>query len=102
MYHTIAEIKTANKAAGHHWFDEETIAFFDSEYYGPVYGEGLFVSSEKGSDGVRLYSVRRADEQGRVMTVGKFQGYPSLREARKAARLATTQEADRQIAEFIQ
>jgi hypothetical protein len=88
-YDSIEEIKAANEAKGDNWFSPNTLRFFKSEVYPEVYGERYFVTSEK-NDGYgysypRLYSVRIANEDGSIDTVGEFQAYGSLREARRAA-----------------
>ena len=59
---TIDDIKTANKVRHHHFFDPETIRFFNSRTLPEVYsgpGGVFFVTSEKMSDdSPRLYTVR--------------------------------------------
>lgn len=90
----IGLIKAANARAGGHWFDPDTVRFFRSRpasfaYRGP--GGLYFVTSERGPDNVRRYSVRRAIEGGKVIrTVGEF-GRTTSRHAahQEAKRLAT-------------
>lgn len=67
MKWTIASIRAANRAAGGHWFDRQTMKHFGSRVLGYVYqgaGGVYFVSSERNrydpSEGVR-YTVRRFD-----------------------------------------
>lgn len=60
---TINAIRDANRDAGYHWFDSDTLRFFASKVYGRVYqGENgiYFVSSEKSGfdDEARQYKVR--------------------------------------------
>lgn len=84
---TIDEIIAANKANGGHFFDEDTMRFFDSRVYDRTYGT-FFVTSEKGPHGPRAYTVRQAMPDGSVDTVGKFMGYETRADAeREAARL---------------
>jgi hypothetical protein len=81
MAWTIPRIKAANRAAGFHWFDEDTLAFFDSRVEDAVYegpGGVFFVSSEQfhgsdGDSGPRRWTVRRFDpETADIETVGPF------------------------------
>lgn len=75
-FFTIQQIKDANHEHGHHWFEPATLRFFKSRFNGPVIGN-MFVSSEKGPDGVRRYSIRKASANGAIDTVGDFQAYGS-------------------------
>lgn len=86
MYDSIDAIKAANEAVGQTWFGKAEMRFFDGRVYDEVYGGRYFVTSEKGPDGVRKYSVRAADDDGYIETVGEFQGYATLDAARAAAR----------------
>lgn len=90
MFWTIDEIKRANSNLGHHFFDKTSVRFFASRVLGGVYGGRYFVTSERfrGSDGyraTRLYTIREAQDNGEVDTVGEFQAYTSARAARKHA-----------------
>ena len=86
MYRTIKEIKQANKEAGQHWFDADTMRFFNSRILSPVIGGRYFVSSEKYDDGSpRLYTIRIANDDGTIDTVGDFQGYETADKAKRAA-----------------
>lgn len=79
---TIAQVREANRGAGFHFFDRDTMLFFDSRVLRGLYGGRFFVTSEKGPDGVRAYTVREASEDGRIDTVGEFQGWPTAERAR--------------------
>jgi hypothetical protein len=82
---TIQEIKKRNIEVGEHFFDAETIRFFDSRIYKTTHGF-YFTTSERGPSGVRRYSVRVIDwETGHIETVGNFQQFSTLREAYKFA-----------------
>ena len=78
------EIKRANAAHGHHRFEPGTMRFFDCRVSERVMGR-FFVSSERGPDGIRKYTVRRAMEDGSINDVGGFQQYASLSGAVRAA-----------------
>lgn len=89
MLLSMQDVKRANEEAGFHWFDSATIRFFKSRvsYQVIPLDDGcVFVSSEKGPDTQRMYSVRRAYDDGRIETVGKFQEYKTPREAWSAAK----------------
>ena len=84
VYFVIQQIKDANKAIGHHWFEPGTLRFFNSRVSGPVIGN-MFVSSEKGPDGVRRYTIRKCTN-GAINTVGEFQAYATKAQALRALR----------------
>ena len=93
----IHELREAVKAAGSHFFDADSMRFFDSRILPGVWnaadGSAYFVTSERfrgsgGYIGPRLFSVRRW-ANGTVDTVGKFQAHKTAGQAkREAARLA--------------
>ena len=84
---TIAQVKANNTTCGQHFFDRGTMRFFNSRVVGTLMPGKRFVTSEKGPDGVRRYTVRRAVQDGcKIETVGEFQGYRSVEAARRAAR----------------
>jgi hypothetical protein len=77
VYFTIQQIKDANHAAGHHWFEPATMRFFKSRVSGPVIAN-MFVSSEQGPhQDRRYYTIRIAGDDGDIDTVGDFQQYTS-------------------------
>lgn len=88
MYATIDEIKQANRAIGHHWFEPAAMRFFRSRVSATVYptpNGAFFVSSERGShQTARRYSVRFCDARGRIETVDEFQAYATARDAHAA------------------
>lgn len=84
-YFTIQQIKDANKSIGAHWFEPATMRFFHSHVSGPVIAN-MFVSSEKGPDNIRRYTVRRANDDGSIETVGEFRQYGTKRAAVNAIR----------------
>lgn len=83
-YDSIDEIRQTNRDAGQHFFDESTIRFFNSRIHDGVYEGRYFITSEKGPTNVRYYSVRRANEDGTITTMGEFQGYGNHRDAQHA------------------
>jgi len=96
---SIEQIRYANRQLGHHFFDTDTLRFFRSRNGSTVYGGQYFITSEQdhdygGSigaawDGERRYTVRRANADGSIETVGHFGQYGSRSgAAAAAARLA--------------
>lgn len=88
-YIYFSDIKKRNKAIGHRWFEPDTMRFFSSRVHESIYsapdGRAYFVSSERPPSGRRAYSVRRAELDGSVSTVGEFCGYATGRAAHAAA-----------------
>jgi hypothetical protein len=86
----IDDIRDANRAAGYHFFDADTLAFFKSIIYTPVYGGYFFVTSERAPHGgLRRFTVRNACSNGSIDTVGEgFQAYATQAGAVKAAKTA--------------
>lgn len=89
LYGSIAEIREANKAAGQHWFEKDTLRFFDGivpEDQPIVHGR-FFVSSEQfDSRSPRMHTLRYANPDAAINTVGDFQQFDSFDEAREALR----------------
>ena len=83
MFDSIKEIEIANKNIGHHWFDKGTKRFFKSHIHSEVYGGKYFISSENTYDGRdRKFTIRIARENGSVSTVGEFQEFSTVADAR--------------------
>lgn len=84
------DIRRAAEKAKSHWFDESTMRFFDSRVHDAVYaGPGgiYFVSSERGPNGIRAYTVRVVTlEPWSIDDVGGFQRYASYNGAHAAAK----------------
>lgn len=87
-WHDVDEIAQANRRAGGHWFDADAKRFFRSRCDGPVIGGRLFVSSEKGPDERRLYTIRVALDDGSITDLDGFQRYGTRKAAETAARTA--------------
>lgn len=95
MY-TMQQIKEANRALGHHWFDPGAMRFFGTRLCpatvkGLPDGGALFVSSEQPPHGPRGYGVRRVHPNGAVETLGEVCQYRT----RKAALAALLRERAR-------
>jgi hypothetical protein len=69
---SIEDIKDANRRAGHHFFDADSMRFFSSRVLSEVHtlpdGGAIFVTSEQDtfSGQPRLYTVRRANPDGTI------------------------------------
>lgn len=88
MYYSIRSIKQANKEAGQHFFDANTMRFFNSRVCRKVIGN-YFVTSERfDHNSPRLYTLRRVDDRGWIGSIGEFQAFATSRAAyQEAARL---------------
>ena len=94
-FRDLDELKEANRRAGHHYFDADTMRFFRSRLPDShVYGGRFFITSEQFecSDGhrePRAYTVRTANLDGSTgADVGGFQEWATLADARAIARAA--------------
>lgn len=89
-YTTIEEVIKANTALGHHFFDADTLRFFDARIESRVLWGRYFVTSEQDRNegplgrawgGKRRFTVRRAADNGAVSTVGEFGQYGTAKQA---------------------
>lgn len=79
------EFIALNEAKGFCWFAPSTCRFFRSRVTNWDYITGYFISSEKGPSGIRLYTLRKGNfESGNVETIGEFQQYSTLSQAKTA------------------
>jgi hypothetical protein len=81
MYTSIREIEAANERAGQHWFSANTTGFFKSRIGATIYGGRYFTSSEQMGSFPRRYSVRRANDDGTIETMGNFDGFATRGQA---------------------
>lgn len=99
-FETIEDVKRANAACGHHFFDATTLRFFRSRIGRTLYAGRFFVTSEQFEDGwPRLYTVREAMPDGSIETLGKFQGFETREAAVAAVRrlVKAFDELDREV-----
>ncbi len=67
MYTTLAQIKTANKRAGCHFFDKESMNFFNSSPEPTVYGGRSFIDSiQYDEESARTFNVWRCNPSGTI------------------------------------
>ena len=71
LFSTMAAVRAANKAAGHHFFDRDTLRFFGSKIECKLYAGRYFVTSEQPPHGPRVWRVREAQPDGTIDTVGE-------------------------------
>ena len=86
MFANIQEVIEANKAIGHNFFSDNTMAFFDSRIETDIIAGEYFVTSEqyhspRGTSEPRLYTLRIIKDNGEVDTVGDFQAFESIIDA---------------------
>jgi len=82
---SIDDVQRANRDAGSHFFDADTMRFFGSRVLPTVYAGRLFVTSERsGFDhySPRSYTVREFMPDGSIETVGDFNGFATPAQAR--------------------
>jgi len=90
-YRTIEDVKRANRQVGGHWFDADTMRWFNTVIESRLIGGKYFVTSERmDRDQPKRYTVRRALPDGGVDTVGEFQQYMDVENARLAAKIEST------------
>ena len=86
-YQTIEDVKSANRQTGGHWFDRDTMRFFNTKIESGLIGGKYFITSERyDEDRPRKYTVRMAAPDGSVDTIGEFQAHLSKENAREAIR----------------
>jgi hypothetical protein len=80
------DVELANRQAGQHFFDADTLRFFRSRIGTELYGGRYFVTSEQfNGDAKRLYTVREVMDGAKIKTIGEFQQYSTGAAARRAA-----------------
>lgn len=88
-YETMADVKSANRQIGNHWFERGTMRFFNTKIESGLIGGKYFITSERyNENSPRLFTVRRAEPDGTIGTVGEFQAYRSREDAREAIKAA--------------
>lgn len=86
-FRTIADVRRANREAGQHFFDRDTMRAFGSRVVSSLYAGRFFVTREYGEGsnypGPVKYHVREAEPSGRILSHERF---ATLEDAREAAR----------------
>ena len=79
MKRSMADVRAANKAIGHHFFDRASMKHWRSKVETKLFANGCFVTSESDGDGKRrYYTVRRAMPDGSIKSVGEFMQWGML------------------------
>ena len=88
MFVDIDHIKRANDELGHFFFSDGAMRFFNSRIHREVYAGRYFITSERyDAETPRLYTIRRANDDGSIDDVSEFQHYKTAREARHAIKI---------------
>ena len=82
---TLIEIKENNKQNSRHFFDKQTMKFFNSKIESKLYADNTFITSERENYQLpKKYTIRIALNNGReIENIGKFQQFESLISARE-------------------
>lgn len=83
-YTNLGAVMEANDQAGGHWFDDDTIQFFKTKFESDLIGGRYFITSERGPHFPRAYSIRMADEDAVIQTIGDFMEHKTLKDAMTA------------------
>jgi len=83
-FKSMSEIKAANRQAGHCFFSRKTMTFHGSRIEGGVLRGRYFVTSEQPPHGPRRFSLRKAEDDGSIRTIGKHAGYIDRQDAKEA------------------
>mgnify|MGYP001156849128 CR=1 FL=1 len=81
---TMTDIKRNNKEAGHHFFDRDTMRFFNSRIESGLYKDNTFITSEQFDyNSPREYTIRRVVDGGiKIETIGEFGQFETLEDAK--------------------
>tara|TARA_A100001515_G_scaffold120665_1_gene103672 strand:- start:746 stop:1075 length:330 start_codon:yes stop_codon:yes gene_type:complete len=81
----VKHIIDTNRENNHYFFMEHTIKYMGTKFYPHVFHHCYFISSEiyphQDPDGVEKFTIRRADEEGSVTSVGIIGRFETLQEA---------------------
>jgi hypothetical protein len=85
---SIKSMKARNKAAGFHWFDKAAMRFFNTAIETVPNKDYIFITSDYMDDPAeKRYTLRWFDPQtSKVETLGDFQAYETIEQARQARR----------------
>ena len=82
---TMQDVMKLNRSIGHHFFDEDTMRFFNSRIETDLLNDKFFVTSEQGPHVARAFTVRRVNDDGTIGSIGAgFMGYVTRDEAIQA------------------
>ncbi len=82
-YANLREVLDANDAAGQHFFDADTMEFFNSKLESDLIDGRFFITSERfDSNTAKQYTIRAAQDDGAIVTLGDFGQYQTLQDAK--------------------
>ena len=92
-FYKTQEIIDFARLQGSQWFAPFNMRYFSCRVHHAVYGGCYFVTSEQYNwKAPRLYTVRKVNQDGRIETIGDFQGYDTRQKAHNAAKRYATRE----------
>jgi hypothetical protein len=89
MFKTIADVRAANRAIDHHFFDRSTMRFFASRIESGLYAGRYFITSEKAgfTSEQRRFTIREVMPSGEVKTADdSFNKFLFIEDARDRCR----------------
>jgi hypothetical protein len=79
----MSDVISANKQVGGHWFERSTMRFFKTKIESRLIAGKRFITSERGpNDARKRYTIREAKPDGSIDTIGEFQQFSTLAQAR--------------------
>ncbi len=85
-FYSIEDIKRHSENTGNRFFEAGATRFFASRYCPTIHPGGVFVTSEKGPNGVRAYTLRQIMQDGSILSISAFQQYSTSKAAHTAAK----------------
>ena len=81
---TMLEVKQRNRCNGYYFFSPDTMRWFNSRICGELVEHCYFITSEKGPNNKREYTIRIAYENGKIGSLSQFGEYATLKRAQGA------------------
>jgi hypothetical protein len=83
MRKKLQDVIEDNQKAGYHFFDKETMSFFHSRIETGLLRNKYFITSEMSGwqSTERAYTIRKAEADGSIKTIGEFRQYKKLEDA---------------------
>jgi len=80
----ISEVKQANADAGGYWFSPGAMRFFKTRIVSGIIKDRYFVTAETGPSGVERYSARIVNDGADIGTIGNFNSFCDIDDAKEA------------------
>lgn len=87
-YKNITEIEQNNIRNGGRWFSKENMRWFNCRINPEIFYGRYFITSERYDGEPRYYTIREARPDGDIDTVGEFQAFKTLAQAKKWLKLS--------------